>query len=337
MNLELNNTRPVAVVGTTVWGTTLTIMLAREGVEVRLLARTKAEAEILNSNRENTKKLPGFKFPERVMITDDPSVAFRDVEMVFMVVPSSSMRINAEWIKDFMTFDSIVVSAAKGLEAKTQMRMTEVLADEIPNAKFASLSGPNLAREIVNEMPASTVISSQHLDVSKKVQSVLNSQTFRVYTNADVIGSELAGAFKNIIAIGAGVVDGMELGDNAKAGLVTRGLSEMTRLGIAAGGDAATFAGLSGLGDLLVTCYSGLSRNYKVGISLSKGFSANQAVLDLHGEVAEGISSTPVALSLGKKLGVDLPLAEVIQELLSGQIKTDEAIVRIMSRAPRNE
>ena len=336
-NLIENPSAPIAVVGTTVWGITLSVMLAKKGTEVRLLARTEQEAKLLNTEKESTAKLPGFKFPERLFVTHDPLVVFHDVNIILMVVPSSSMRANAAWVNRFLNANSIVVSAAKGLEAGSTMRMSEVLANEIPTAKFAALSGPNLAREIINNKPASTVVSSKSLEVSLAVQSVLNSPMFRVYTNSDIIGTELAGAFKNIIAIGAGVVDGIDLGDNAKSGLVTRGLSEMTRLGVAAGGEGSTFAGLSGLGDLIVTCYSGLSRNYKVGLSLSRGLTAEQAVKNLGGEVAEGISSTPVALSLAQKLGVELPLTEVIQELLSGEIKTDEAIAKIMNRSPRNE
>lgn len=328
---------PVAIVGATTWGTTLAIVLARRGIPVRLLARTQAEAEALQSAREHHQRLPGRPFPEPLTVVADAARALDGAGILIVAVPSFAMRDNAHSVAEAVGDGTVVLSAAKGLERQTNKRMSEVLAEEIPGAKVAVLSGPNLAHEIIRGIPASSVVASEDERVSRLAQITLNSPSFRVYTNTDLIGTELGGALKNIIAIGAGVADGMRLGDNAKSSFITRGLAEITRLGIAAGAQPQTFAGLAGMGDLVVTCFSTLSRNYRVGVGLAKGLSSTSALTALGGEVAEGVSTTPIALSLAESLGVEMPITELTNRMLFEGLTPRDAITELMGRAPRTE
>ena len=261
----------VAVVGTTSWGTTLALLLARRGMNVLMLARTPEEADRFESEREHP-SLPGQRFPETLHVTDDWHGALADPAAVLFVVPSRTLRQNALRAAPHIGGNPVVISACKGLEWGTFKRMSTVLAEELPDSaqRLCVLSGPNIAGEVVRGLPASTVIASENPDAAEEAQLLFNSSTFRAYTNSDVIGTEIAGAMKNVIAIGAGISDGMALGDNAKASLLTRGLAEIIRLGVAAGANPATFAGIAGIGDLAVTCYSNLTRNHRVGVALSQ-------------------------------------------------------------------
>ena len=327
----------VAVVGATTWGTTLAIIMARRGVDVRLLTRTGGEAQALQAAREHTQRLPGQRFPDPLRVTGDPAQALDGAGVVIVAVPSTAMRASAADIAGALADGTVVVSAAKGLERETNKRMSEVLADELPAARIGALSGPNLAHEVVQGLPASSVVASEDEQASLLAQAALNSPTFRVYTNTDLIGTELAGALKNIIAIGAGVCHGMGLGDNAKSAFVTRGLVEITRLGVAAGAQPQTFAGLAGMGDLVATCFSTLSRNHRVGVGLASGLSPADAQAALAGEVAEGVVTTPVALSLARSLGVEMPIAALTNRVLFEGLSPRDAIGELMGRAPRAE
>ena len=329
---------PAAVVGTTTWGTTLAIILARRGIEVRLLARTDAEAARLSEAREHP-HLAGHAFPEALHVTADWAAGLDGASVVLFAVPSQTMRENAKRAAPHIGGSPVVVSAAKGLEHGTYKRMSQVLDDELPSTAGAhcALSGPNLAREVVRGLPTSTVVAGPGPDATRRAQELLNSKTFRVYTNTDVIGTELAGALKNVIAIGAGVVDGMSLGDNAKAGFLTRGLAEITRLGVAAGADALTFAGNAGLGDLMATCFSTLSRNHRVGIALAQGRSLEEAIAELGGEVAEGVATTPAALDLARSHGVEMPIAELTNRVLFEGLSPKDALGELMARVPKPE
>jgi glycerol-3-phosphate dehydrogenase (NAD(P)+) len=270
-------------------------------------------------------------------VTSDPAEALDGAEVVIVAVPSTAMRANASSIAGALADSTVVVSAAKGLEPETNKRMSQVLADELPAARVAALSGPNLAREVVQGLPASSVVASEDEQASFLAQAVLNSPTLRIYTNTDLIGTEFAGALKNIIAIGAGVCHGMGLGDNAKSAFVTRGLVEITRLGVAAGAQAQTFAGLAGIGDLVATCFSRLSRNHRVGVALATGLSPTEALATLGGEVAEGVCTTPVALALAASLGVEMPIASLTNRVLFDELSPRDAIGELMGRAPRPE
>ena len=259
----------VAVVGTGSWGTTLAILAARQGHYATLIARTEAEAAELRSAGENRRFLAGFPFPPNLTPTADIPSALEGCDLLMMVVPSQTMRANIRNVKPHITESPIILSAAKGLELGTSLRMSEVLVEELGpecSGQVAALSGPNLAREIVANRPATTVVAANDMAVAQRVQRLMNGGRFRVYTNPDLLGVELCGSLKNIIAVAAGMADGMEAGDSAKAALITRGLAEIARLGVAAGASLFTFAGLAGLGDLIATCASPLSRSSSVCI-----------------------------------------------------------------------
>jgi glycerol-3-phosphate dehydrogenase (NAD(P)+) len=332
--------RPVAVVGTTTWGTTLALLLARRGVGVRLWARSAQEAARLRQDGEHTLRLPGQHFPSCLTVTSSLAEALQGAVAVVFAVPSNSLRQNARLTAPHFTDAPLVISACKGLERATSKRMSQVLAEELPQrlvGRICALSGPNLAREIVAGIPASTVMASSDPRSAQEAQRLFNSPTFRVYTNADMAGVELAGALKNIVAIGAGISDGLQAGNNAKAAFVTRGLAEITRLGVAAGASPLTFAGLAGLGDLIATCYSPLSRNRMVGEQIAKGLTLQQALASLGGEVAEGVTTTPAVVEMARGMGVEMPIAETTNRVLFEGLDPRQAALELMGRAPRAE
>ncbi len=328
-----------AIIGATTWGTTLGILLAQNGVPVSLLTRSESEAQTLTSQRRNARFLPDAPFPDSLSVTSEPESALRQSSLVIIAVPSDRMRENVQRIESHLQPGAIILSATKGLELPTAQRMSQVLEDELPanlHSGICVLSGPNLAKEIVQGKLASTVIASQNPDASQTAQAALMSNNFRVYTSRDVLGVELAGALKNIVALGAGIGDGMEAGENAKAAFLTRGLAEMTRLGVAAGADPMTFAGLAGIGDVVATCSSRLSRNRYVGEQLTRG----QSWADIRASmdnVAEGVNATQAALVLAKELEVEMPIAEMASRVLFDGLPPHQAMAELMSRPARSE
>lgn len=329
----------VAVVGATTWGTTLALLFARNGAEVVLLARTPTERDVLRGDRQNRRFLPGYQFPDNLRVSSDPGDALRSVSLVVLAVPANSLRENTRRVCDFVPNGAVVLSAAKGLEMDSGKRMSQVLADELPSSLHSgicALSGPNLALEIVQGKYTSTVVASKDREAASLVQRLLMSPTFRVYTSSDIVGVELCGALKNIIALGAGMADGMEAGDNGKAAFITRGLAEMTRLGVACGASPLTFAGLAGLGDLVATCASRLSRNRFVGEQIALGRPLKDVLASMQ-NVAEGVYTTHAALSMAKRRGVDMPIAEAIHKVLSEGLDPREAIAGLMVRPPKAE
>ena len=329
----------VGVVGTTSWGTTLAIVMARSGHEVWLWARNNDEKDQLLLDRENKRFVPGHEFPDCLRVTSSMDHALGDSELLLFAVPSHSLRSNVTKVVRSISPDSLILSATKGLEAPTSKRMTEVMAEVLPSAihsNICALSGPNLASEIADGKPSSTVIASIDPGSSNRAQKILNSQTFRVYTNDDVIGVEIGGALKNIIAISVGVSDGLGYGDNAKATLISRGLTEMARLGSACGGKKETFAGLTGMGDLIATCSSSLSRNHQVGELLAQGKSLKQ-VSELMDNVAEGIDTTNAAYRLSKQMNVDMPITNALYGVLFGSHTVKTAISELLYRLPGRE
>ena len=328
-----------AIIGATTWGTTLGILLAQNGVPVSLLTRSEPEAQTLTSQGRNARFLPDVPFPDSLSVTSQPESALRQSSLVIIAVPSNRMRENVQRIESHLQPGSIILSATKGLELPTAQRMSQVLEDELPanlHSGICVLSGPNLAKEIVQGKLASTVIASQNPDAAQAAQSALMSNNFRVYTSSDVLGVELAGALKNIVALGAGIGDGMEAGENAKAAFLTRGLAEMTRLGVAAGADPMTFAGLAGIGDVVATCSSRLSRNRYVGEQLAKG----QSWADIRASmdnVVEGVNATQAALVLAKELDVEMPIAEMASRVLFDGLSPHQAMAELMSRPARSE
>lgn len=327
-----------SVIGTTSWGTTLAAILAANGADVLLWARTEEEARELESARENRRRHPGFRFPPSLHVTASREEAAA-VDMVVIAVPSQTLRENVRSFAPFLSVPCLALSATKGLEKDSAKRMSEILEEELPDALHPGicvLSGPNLAREIVEGKPASTVVACRDEGNAVRVQEMFMSSMFRVYTNTDVVGVELGGSLKNIIALGAGVCDGFGYGDNGKAAFITRGLVEITRLGVAAGANPLTFAGLAGLGDLTATCASPLSRNRHVGEQLAAGKRLPE-ILSSMGNVAEGVDTTVGALTLAGRLGVDMPITQAISDVLFNDVDPRQAVAALMGRAPQPE
>lgn len=323
----------VGIVGTTSWGTTLAILLARSGHDIKLWARNEVDAELLNTARRNERFLPGMDFPDRLSVTANTGEAFGAADLVLMAVPSSTVAHNASVVASSIPPAAIVISATKGIDAATGHRMSQVVGAAMGREDIGALSGPNLALEIAEGKPATTTIAHVDEAMATVAQDILNSRVFRVYTSSDLVGVELGGALKNIITIGAGFIDGHELGNNSKSAFVTRGLAEITRLGVAMGARAETFAGLSGMGDLITSCYSGLSRNRYVGQELAKGRTAADIVAGMD-QVAEGVPTTRHAVALAESLGVDMPIASVTKAVLDGELDQQAAVEGLMTRAP---
>ncbi len=329
----------IGIIGNATWGTTLGIVLARKGVDVLLWCRTQEEAVALRTHRENRRFLPGVPFPPGLEATSSKEEALRNATLVIFAVPSRSLRDNVREVRSAFTNSTVVVIASKGLEMASGKRMSQVLAEELPSPLHPRIcvhSGPNLAPEIAEGKPSSSVIASQNQEAAQRAQEMLMSSVFRVYTNDDVVGVELAGSLKNIIALGAGISDGLGYGDNAKAAFITRGLTEITRLGVAAGASPLTFAGLAGMGDLVATCSSRLSRNHQVGVELAKGRSLDEILSSLR-NVAEGVDTTIAALDMANKLGVEMPIAQATYKVLFQGMDARQAGAELMGRAPRPE
>ena len=329
----------VAIIGTTSWGITLGMVLVRKGLEVKLWARTEQEAAELRNVGPNPVLLPGTIFPRQLSITNSLSDALAGAKAVMLVVPSQSMRQNIKLVAKHLDVSMLIISAAKGLETGSNKRMSEVIADEIEPRFWSSIcviSGPNLSREIIRGSPAATVVASKNEATARIAQKLLTTPNLCVYTNTDVIGVELGGALKNIIALGAGMADGLGYGDNAKAAFMTRGLTEITALGVALGANPLTFSGLAGLGDLVATCASPLSRNHYVGVELTKGRSLNEITSSMTG-VAEGVSTTIAAWNLAQQLGVEMPITEKIYQVLYEGVDPRKAAAELMGAEAKHE
>jgi glycerol-3-phosphate dehydrogenase (NAD(P)+) len=314
-------------------------MLAQKGIPVTLLARTPEEADGLNSCRQHLRLLPGVIFPQGLKITNLVARAVAPARLVILAVPSASFRQNVRWVRDSIAPEAIILSATKGLELPNGRRMSQILKEELPSRLHSGicvLSGPNLAKEIVQGKPASTVIASPDPARAEEAQALLMSSSFRVYTSNDVVGVELGGALKNIIALGAGIADGLNMGDNGKAAFISRGLAEITRLGVAAGAHPMTFAGLAGLGDLIATCASRLSRNRYVGEQLALGKPWPEIQRSMS-NVAEGVNTTCAALAMAEKLHVDMPITEATYRVLFEGLPPQQAVAGLMGRPPRAE
>jgi len=322
----------IAVVGTTSWGMTLAVVLAARGSRVNLLARTEKEAVDLQNTGLKSSYFPINEVSANLNVTEDPQEALDEARAVFLVVPSQTMRANLKTVKPCITPNMLIVSAAKGLEIGTKKRMSQVIAEEI-NPRFRDhicvMSGPNLAREILMGLPAATVAASEDPETSRGVQRLLTTPKLCVYTHNDVIGVELGGALKNIIALGAGIADGLGYGDNAKAAFITRGLTEITALGTAMGANPLTFSGLAGLGDVVATCASTLSRNHYMGVELTRNRKVDEIMASMDG-VAEGVTTTRVAWEIARKMGLEMPITEKIYRVLYEGLSPQAAAVELM-------
>jgi glycerol-3-phosphate dehydrogenase (NAD(P)+) len=329
----------VAVIGAGSWGTALALELSNIGHIVRLWAYEADVVESIRTHCENTLFLPGIKVPEGIIATTSLSQALDQAEFVLTVMPSHVCRSLYEQMLPSLSPEMIFVSATKGLEVESLMRMSEVIRNVLTRRfapRLAVLSGPSFAREVALGDPTAVVVASQESDLAQQVQKEFSSKTLRLYTSSDVVGAELGGAVKNVIALAAGVVEGLGLGHNPKAALITRGLAEMTRLACACGGRSETLAGLAGMGDLVLTCTGNLSRNRRVGAELGKGRKLSEIMQAMH-EVAEGVVTTDAALSLACRHGVEMPITRMVQRILQDQISPRYAIRELMERSLKNE
>jgi glycerol-3-phosphate dehydrogenase (NAD(P)+) len=326
----------VAVVGATSWGTTLAALLARNGNDVSLITRSVAEADALNAARENRRHRPSLRFPEGMRATFDPE-ALATAEAIVLAVPSASMRENLIRIAPAMSPSATILSATKGIESPDCLRMSEVIATfGVESERVVALSGPNFAGEIARGLPAATVVAGTDSARVRQAQSLLNGPAFRVYTSEDVVGVEFGGALKNVVAIACGLSDGLGYGENAKAALITRGLAEISRLGVAGGANALTFLGLAGIGDLLLSCQTNQSRNHALGVALAQEMSLEEAIEAAAG-VVEGVNTAHALPRLAQRYGVDMPLCQSLYSVLFEAKPPVEAGRELMARDIRPE
>ena len=327
---------PVAILGAGSWGTALAIHLGRRGTPARLWARDEALAREMRETGENRRYLAGFTVPARAQVTGDGTEALHDAELVVVAIPSQFVRATLTPLLPRLEPGAILVSATKGMEPERGLRMSELLAELAPGHPIAVLSGPSFAREVALGRPTALVAASARLDVARAAQAALAGPTLRVYTNGDVLGVELGGALKNVIAIAAGLSDSLALGENARAALVTRGLAEIARLGVKLGASARTFAGLAGLGDLVLTATGSLSRNRALGLAIGQGKTLREAEASTR-TVAEGARTVSSALRLGRAAGVSLPICAAVAAVLFDGVPPRDALAALLAREPRPE
>ena len=333
----------IAVIGGGAWGTGIAIVLGRKGTHrVRLWAHETDVCESIAQKRVNEQFLPGRHIPDSVTATNDLAAALRGAQIIVSVMPSQHCRALFERMRPLIAPQTLIVSATKGLEEGSLQRMTEVIADVLmrddgTTPAVGALSGPSFAQEVARGDPTAITIASQDAELLRTVQQEFSDSSFRVYTNNDVVGVELGGALKNTIAIAAGICDGLGLGHNSVAALITRGLAEMTRLVVACGGRTETMAGLAGLGDLVLTCTGGLSRNRSVGVELGRGKKLPEIIAGMHGMVAEGVFTTSAAVGLAHARNVEMPITEQMHAILHEGKSPREAIQVLMSRTGKSE
>ncbi len=328
----------IAILGAGAWGTALAVSLARRGGhELRLWAHSPAHAEELADTGENLRYLPGFILPLDVRVTPRLEQAVAGAEVVLCVTPSQALRSVMEKIAPMLRPSQVLLSASKGIEERTFLRMSQIMTQHAPDNLVGALGGPSFAQEVAAEMPTAITIAIDNEALSKRLQDDFSSASLRVYRNDDVPGTELGGALKNVIALAAGVVAGLELGSNSAAALITRGMAEVTRLAMACGGRRETLAGLAGIGDLVLTCTGGLSRNRAVGIELGKGRHLPEILAGLNGKVAEGVRSTTAALGLAARYGLEMPITEQVAAILHADKPPRDAIRELMGRPGRPE
>ena len=320
----------IGVIGSGTWGTAIAVLLNSNGHHVDLWSAIPAEIDEMKATLKH-KNLPEVDLPESICYTADLEAAMKDKDLLVLAVPSVFVRSTARRMKEFCREGQIIVDVAKGIEEETLMTMTEIIKDEIPHCEPAALSGPTHAEEVSRGLLTTCVAGSHKKEVAEFIQSCFMSSSFRVYTSPDVLGIEVGAALKNVVALAAGIADGYGCGDNAKAALITRGIAEIARLGIAMGGKVQTFTGLTGIGDLIVTCASMHSRNRRAGILIGKGYSMDEAMKEVQ-MVVEGVYSAKAALALSKKYDVPMPIVEQVNAVLFENKTAKEAIADLMLR-----
>ena len=326
----------VCVLGAGSWGTALALVVAKKGYNVSMWTLNEEQCNKINKDKENIDYLPGVVIPDNIVVTTNIEEAVKDGTIIVLAVPSQAIRSVCKQIKPFVKDKQILVDVAKGLEKGTGLRLSDVCNQELPNNKYVVLSGPSHAEEVSRDIPTTVVVSSEDIHIAEIVQDIFMSPKFRVYTNPDVVGVELGGALKNIIAFGGGICDGLGYGDNAKAALMTRGIKEIGRLGVAMGAKASTFSGLSGIGDLIVTCTSMHSRNRRAGILIGQGKTLEETLAEVK-MVVEGITATDVAYNVAKELNVEMPITNAIYSVLYDNANPDEVVTELMMRDKTHE
>lgn len=321
----------IAVIGSGSWGTAASVLLAGHGFDVTLWSWQQAETDRLKKDRENKEYLPGITLSDNISFTHNMEEAVFGADLIVTVVPSPATRNTAKQLSPFVRDGQPIVNLSKGLENDTLLRLSQVYGQEIPQAQIAAMSGPSHAEEVSRGLPTTNVVAASNTKLAEFIQNIFMDDTFRVYTGNDIIGLELGGALKNVIALCAGISDGLGYGDNTKAALMTRGLAEITRLGVKMGANASTFSGLSGIGDLIVTCTSMHSRNRRAGILLGKGKTLDETLNEIH-MVVEGVNAAEAALKLGNKYDVLMPIVSEANEILFNGKDAREAVNSLMNR-----
>ncbi len=326
----------ITVLGAGSWGTALSVVLAQNGHQVMLWSHREEEAKRMQEEREQASKLPGVLLPENITVTGNMEAALKGNDAVILAVPSTAIRSTAAKLREYVPSGQMIVCVAKGIEDETFLTLTEIIEEEIPGVRACVLSGPSHAEEVGRQMPTTVVAGAKKKEDALYIQDIFMNSYFRVYTSPDVIGIEMGGALKNVIALAAGITDGLGYGDNSKAALITRGISELTRLGTALGGKTETFSGLTGVGDLIVTCTSIHSRNHRAGELIGKGYTAKEAMDEVK-MVVEGVNSAKAALKLARKKGVNVPIIEKINAVLFEDKKAEDAVKELLMRDRRKE
>lgn len=329
-------TESIGVLGGGSWGTALAILLTNKGYNVDMWVRNSEQVSAMNLNRENKRYLPNARLPEALRISMDIERTLYNKDVILVSVPTHGVREALNSAKKYIKKNQIIVNVAKGIENDSLLRISQIVKEILPDNKFVVLSGPSHAEEVALDLPTTVVSASLNKDVAEFIQDIFTTPTFRVYTNPDIIGVELGGSLKNIIALGAGISDGFGYGDNTKAALMTRGNIEMARLGVKLGANPNTFAGLSGIGDLIVTCTSIHSRNRRAGILLGKGFTLEESIEQV-GMVVEGIKTTKSAFMLATKHEVEMPITEEIYNVLFNKYDVYESVSTLMGRDKKHE
>lgn len=328
----------ISVIGSGGWGIALAILLHKNGHNLTIWSFDKKEAKELKTTRENKTKLPNILLPEDIKVTDDLKEAVNDKDILILAVPSKAIRSVSKSLKNIIKDNQIIVNVAKGLEEDTLKTMTDIIEEELKekNPQVAVLSGPSHAEEVGRGIPTTCVVSAHNKELTLYLQNIFMNPSFRVYTSPDMLGIEIGGALKNVIALAAGIADGLNYGDNTKAALITRGIKEISALGVAMGGEQSTFYGLTGLGDLIVTCASMHSRNRRAGILLGQGKTLDEAIKEVN-MVVEGVYSAKSALMAAKKYNVEIPIIEQVNAVLFGNKNAAEAVNELMIRDKKLE
>lgn len=325
----------ISVIGSGSWGTAISITLANNGNNVLLWSRKQETTDMLNATRKNSKYLPDVTIPENIRFTSDMSLC-ADADIIVIATPSHTIRSVSRQLSPYVKNGQIIVSISKGFDEENHQRLSEVIKSEIPGSIVAAMSGPSHAEEVCKNLPTTNVVACEDINIAQYIQNIFNSQSFRVYTSDDIIGVELGGSLKNVIALCAGISDGLGYGDNTKAALMTRGMAEIVRLGMAMGAKYETFTGLSGIGDLIVTCTSMHSRNRRAGILIGQGRSVQQAQEEI-GMVVEGIKTAKAVYKLSKKYNVEMPISEQAYMVLFEGYPVQDCVANLMSREAKPE